>query len=98
MTIKDVRTKLKNEVDVFDKNRQFDPVVSKVFIALEERLELIEKELRRAVADYMQSEGCSCCQNVEAHKRHASILAHLLDVPMYEDGYGYNFEQFKTRN
>ena len=25
------------------------------------------KELRAAVADYMSSEGCSCCQNVEAH-------------------------------
>ena len=24
-------------------------------------------ELRRAVADYMQSEGCSCCQDDVAH-------------------------------
>lgn len=51
--------------------------------------------LRRAVADYMQSEGCSCCQNIDAHKLHTARLAKLLRVPAY-DGGGYNFAKFKT--
>ena len=44
----------------------------------------------------MQSEGCSCCLNIEAHREHTRILAGLLDVPMYEDASGYNFDQFAS--
>jgi len=33
------------------------------------------KELRQAVADYMRSEGCSCCRDIDAHERHAERLA-----------------------
>lgn len=51
--------------------------------------------LRQAVADYMRSEGCSCCQG-DDHKAHTARLAILLDVPMYEDGSGFNFNQFAT--
>jgi hypothetical protein len=56
------------------------------------------KEIRQAVADYMTSEGCSCCQNVEAHRRHAAVLAKLLRVPGYPDGSGYNFNRFRTEH
>jgi hypothetical protein len=52
--------------------------------------------LRRAVADYMWSEGCGCCSDREAHKDHATQLAKLLRVPMYEDGSGYDFRRFRT--
>jgi hypothetical protein len=52
--------------------------------------------VRTAIADYMQSEGCSCCQDVDAHKEHEKKLAELLDVPMYQDGSGYNFPQFRS--
>ena len=54
-------------------------------------------ELRQAVADYIQSEGCSCCRDDEAHKRHKERLAKLLYVPPYADGSGYEFERFKTK-
>lgn len=54
------------------------------------------KEVRRALADYMQSEGCSCCRNAEAHERNAERLALLLKVPRYGDGSGYNFSKFQT--
>lgn len=53
--------------------------------------------IRRAVADYMRSEGCGCCQNVEAHKKHAAALAKLLRVPKYSDGSGYNFGKFESK-
>lgn len=52
--------------------------------------------IRQAVADYMWSEGCSCCQNVTAHDEARRILAGLLDVPMYDDASGYDFNQFAT--
>ena len=53
-------------------------------------------EIRRAVADYMWSEGCSCCQNIDAHKRHSAILAKILRVPKYPDGSGHDFYRFRT--
>lgn len=53
-------------------------------------------EIRRAVADYMHSEGCSCCRNVEAHEEHTAVLARLLRVPRYADGSGFDFGRFKT--
>lgn len=53
--------------------------------------------IRRAVADYMQSEGCSCCSNVEAHKKHAATLGKLLGVQKYPDGSGFNFRKHRTK-
>lgn len=57
----------------------------------------IMKKLRTAVADYMYSEGCSCCQDVENHKKHEAVLAKLLRVPKYKDGSGYDFGRYKTK-
>ncbi len=54
-------------------------------------------ELREAVADYMRSEGCSCCQNRDAHKSHEVRLAKLLKVPKYRDGSGFNFPRFVSK-
>jgi len=52
-------------------------------------------EIRRAVADYMESEGCSCCRGSD-HPEHAKRLAKLLRVPKYSDGSGYNFGKFAS--
>jgi len=54
----------------------------------------IEK-IREAVANYMRSEGCSCCEG-HNHAKHREALAKLLDIPKYEDSSGYNFFQFST--
>ena len=53
-------------------------------------------KIRQAVADYMWSEGCSCCRDIEAHATHEKRLALLLRVPMYSDKSGYNFAQFRS--
>jgi len=53
-------------------------------------------EIRTAFADFIRSEGCSCCQDVEEHKKAAAKLAELLEVPRYSDGFGYNFALFAT--
>lgn len=52
--------------------------------------------IRTAVADYMRSEGCSCCENTHAHAEHKETLAKLLDVNPYDDGSGYDFSQYRT--
>ena len=56
----------------------------------------LRKNLRNAIADYMRSEGCSCCQNVDAHKEHKERLAKLLGVKKYSDGSGYDFSKYET--
>ena len=56
----------------------------------------LRKALRTAVADYISSEGCSCCRG-DAHDKHKEILAKLLNVKKYDDGFGYNFEQYETK-
>lgn len=53
--------------------------------------------LRTAIADYMWSEGCSCCRDREAHEQHKSVLGKILRVPKYQDGSGFNFERFRTK-
>lgn len=52
--------------------------------------------LRRAIADYMRSEGCDCCSDRNAHAGHKRVLAELLDVPPYKDGSGCDFGLFET--
>ncbi len=54
-------------------------------------------ELRRALADYIMSEGCSCCRDKGAHEKAAARLAKLLRVPKYGDGSGFDFLKFKSR-
>lgn len=51
-------------------------------------------KIREAVANYMRSEGCGCCEDREAHKEHTKVLAELLGVEMYEDKSGYNFGKY----
>lgn len=54
-------------------------------------------EIRRAIADYMRSEGCSCCRNIQAHRQHEARIAELLGVPKYDDGSGYDFPRFREK-
>lgn len=54
------------------------------------------RELRKALADYMNSEGCSCCRG-PAHEANAARLAKLLRVPKYADGSGYNFAKYRSK-
>ncbi len=53
-------------------------------------------KLRAAIADYMYTEGCSCCQNTEGHRQAEEVLAKILIVPKHKDGSGYDFYKFRT--
>jgi hypothetical protein len=51
---------------------------------------------REALANYMKSEGCMCCQDIVGHEEAAEALGEILDVPKYSDASGYDFLQFAT--
>ena len=53
-------------------------------------------KVREAVANYRRSEGCACCRDYEAHKKHSKVLGELLRIPEYDDGSGHDFGQFTT--
>ncbi len=55
------------------------------------------KAIRQAIADYVASEGCDCCQNKDAHKAAAAKIAKLLRVPKYKDGSGFDFSKFRSK-
>lgn len=54
------------------------------------------EKIRQAVADYMRSEGCSCCQDVEAHREHEKKLGELLGVSPYDDLSGYDWSEYRS--
>lgn len=53
--------------------------------------------IREAVANYMYSEGCSCCEG-KSHKEDEERLGELLGVDKYDDESGYDFYKYRTAN
>ena len=53
-------------------------------------------EVRRAVADYMRSEGCSCCRDDAMHTEASDRLGKLLEMKRYDDDSGYDFYEHCT--
>ena len=49
-------------------------------------------EIKKAFVDYYDSEGCTCCENVEEHKIALDKIAALLNFKKYSDNSGYNIE------
>lgn len=45
-----------------------------------------DMQIRAALADYIASEGCGCCENGTEHKIAEIILAKLLNVEILHDG------------
>jgi len=54
--------------------------------------------IRQAFGDYVASEGCSCCRNIDNHERAAERLGELLGVDKYSDNSGYDFTRHRTIN
>lgn len=55
------------------------------------------EQIRKAIANYMGSEGCSCCRLVDRHEINKNHLAELLKVEKYEDGSGFDFTKYETK-
>lgn len=64
-------------------------------------MDKFKEKIRTAVANYISSEGCSCCRDIEAHKKNTKILAELLEVPLHGEAgdyiYNYNFGQYESK-
>lgn len=52
-------------------------------------------EVRRMLADYIATEGCSCCQDIDGHKAASEALGKLLRVKKFSDGSGYDFWHYR---
>ncbi len=63
---------------------------------MKERKTVDIETIRKAIANYMRSEGCSCCRDTNAHEIHEAELGKLLNVPMYDDESGYDFNKFSS--
>lgn len=61
------------------------------------KLARFRAKMRTALAEYMSSEGCSCCGDYDAHQEHAERLGQLLNVPKYEDGSGRDFFKYRSK-
>ncbi len=57
-----------------------------------------KKEVRELIANYIQSEGCTCCQNIEEHTKAKWRLGELLECGKYNDEDVHNFYQYATNN
>ncbi len=55
------------------------------------------KTIKQLIADYMASEGCSCCESTEEHDIVKEKLARLLHIPKYKDGSGYDFGKYRSK-
>jgi hypothetical protein len=53
-------------------------------------------DIRTAFADYIATEGCSCCQDTEGHKKAMDKLGKLLKMKKYKDGSGYDYSLYTT--
>jgi len=61
------------------------------------KAKLINVEIiRKAIANYMGSEGCSCCRS-NNHEDNKKVIAELLEVPMFDDESGYDFYKFMDK-
>ncbi len=50
------------------------------------------EKIKIAIANYIGSEGCSCCEGSD-HDDHKEKLGELLKVPKYSDNSGYDFKK-----
>ena len=57
----------------------------------------LRDELRTAIANYMSSEGCSCCRDEDKHDEHEEVIAKLLNVKKYDDDSGYDFSRYESK-
>jgi len=73
-----------------------EQVVNSVDNACEEKINTLLAKIRQAVADYICTEGCSCCQDRVGHEKAMKRLGKLLKMEMYSDGSGFDYRKYKS--
>lgn len=53
-------------------------------------------EIRQAVADYIATEGCSCCRDIDGHEDAMERLGKLIRMKKYDDGSGFDYVRYKS--
>lgn len=66
------------------------------FLAGDKKMSEVE-QIRQAFADYIISEGCSCCRDTKVHEKAEKRLAKLLKPDAYEDGSGWDWSKYSTK-
>lgn len=56
------------------------------------------EKIRLAFADYVRSEGCSCCRDIEKHNDARQRMGELLGAPKFDDDSGYDFQAFREKS
>lgn len=64
--------------------------------ALESYKDRWVREVREALKDYVESEGCGCCSNYGKHEEAANKLGELLGFDKYLDDSGYDLTTLPT--
>ena len=54
-------------------------------------------EIRQAFADYHATEGCSCCEDINGHEKADNRLAELLNPEPYNNGSGFAWEKYQSK-
>ncbi|MCK9273349.1 hypothetical protein M0P65_07475, partial [Candidatus Gracilibacteria bacterium] len=54
-------------------------------------------KIRQAFADYVATEGCSCCRDIDGHEKALKQIATLLKMKKYKDGSGYDYSRYKSK-
>jgi hypothetical protein len=55
------------------------------------------EDVKEAFSLYVKSEGCSCCQDFEAHDAAKNELGKLLGFKRFDDDSGYDFYPTKEK-
>lgn len=54
-------------------------------------------DIRQAVADYIATEGCSCCRDTDGHDKAMERLGKLIKMKKYDDGSGFDYGRYRSK-
>jgi len=53
----------------------------------------LRESIRKALREYLRTEGCSCCEDTPAHVEALHQLGDLLSALPYSDNSGHDFDK-----
>ena len=54
-------------------------------------------DIRQAVADYIATEGCSCCRDTDGHDKAMERLGKLIRMKKYDDNSGFDYSRYRSK-
>ena len=56
------------------------------------------QKIKQALVQYINSEGCGCCENDDEHEAAEKTLAELFDVPRHSNNLHYDWDGDNTND